>query len=287
MAETQPAPVTLGLYCHQLPETDTLRALLTWLRECSYLPNPIASQSSTEQSKDLLRYLHFYQALEASHGNIESILNLLLTAPHPPRITDDLIERLIQSNDTCPQRIRLSTFYVGQCPIEVGYADALPDDYRSEGRRLIQISASPANCRFAKHLPPGHELGPPEDLSAYLFDQLHDLLRACCGHVFVDYAAFRCDGDLPGPVRLTHTPDPDDFNDLFVSMPATRAADLVAEFASVEDWSIELLPAYRPLQPAPGILIRLFREPARLSPAGFRVLQRLRDILSERFWGSR
>ncbi len=63
MADSDTTPVVLGLYRHDLPEAETLRTLLEWLRHRSVLADPIRSQTSADQAHELLLRIQLMLAI--------------------------------------------------------------------------------------------------------------------------------------------------------------------------------------------------------------------------------
>ncbi len=296
MADSDTTPVVLGLYRHDLPEAETLRTLLEWLRHRSVLADPIRSQTSADQAHELLLRIQLMLAIsetpthELSPENVlERMIRLSQALPEPPRIDESLIAQALAANDSFPFRIRLRALELPWCPISVGYADALPDDARGTGRRLVEIAATPADWREYPVVPPGGQpLGPhlePWQRPAALADELEKLLYELALHVAFDYAAIRQGRDLPGPLTLQTSADPEDLDRLFISLPAAQIDQWVREFADIRDCRVAAMRNPRPfdLPYATGISIRLPDPAEPLSQRAQAVLARLRAHFADRF----
>ncbi|MFH1747248.1 MAG: hypothetical protein ABIG44_09425 [Planctomycetota bacterium] len=277
MADIDDKPVVLGLYRHDVPEEKTLRALLEWLSTNSRIMGAMNMQSSIEEAKERLRQAGL--GFESADKNDLGLFIKFMLADFESStgaLDQRAIDRVVSSNDSFPQRLKIwcSSFNT-YCPIEVGYADTVPDDPRYCGRRLIQISTIRTASQFLDDLAKVVKVPVPEKRPEYLRARMEELFQQCLQNIHVDYASIRCDRKLSSPLTLAESADPSDFHRVYVCLPAEEISAILLEYAEVSEWTLHPLPF--------GIYFRLRDEDSEPSYDGRRLIERLCAIFAERF----
>lgn len=293
MTEVDSTPVVLGLYRRDVPEMELLRALLNWLKEYSSLVLPFCPQPSGEQSKELLRIIHLAEFMRQAQEQLSPgelalrLIKALPALPEPPRLDEALIERLVAANDFFPDHVRLQCFHVPYCPVTVGYAEPLPDDFHESGRRLVQVAAAPVDSWWSK-VPPGAELPfrrvEPWELPQYLMKELEGFLLHLGCQVAFDYATIQYGRELPGLATLQRSTDPEDFDRLYMRMPASETNEFVSKFDDARNWLLEPLRGMGPFGSSTlGLAVKLRDAGEPLSQRARAVLEALHTYFAARF----
>ncbi|MGD8453017.1 MAG: hypothetical protein PVJ57_14455 [Phycisphaerae bacterium] len=304
MPEADHTPIVLGLYRHGVPEGDTLRKLLRWMRDMhSMFLHGLSAPTSIEACQELIAVHEFEEACqepaalqELSKWLAEWASGKSGSAPPPgaagcATLDDATIERLVQSNDQFPERVTLtapllwhmaksaSHSHVSSLAhafmLRVGYADGVPDNVHAGERRLVQVETS-ADRWLAPDLPVQKAGWPALESSTPVQEgYLECLLKEYASHVArVDYATLQRGRPLPGPGTLCTSNEPLDYHQLFLRLPRERRNE-GADLAVDQDWLLERQPA--------GIYTCLRHPDRKLSHAGQRTMARLRDLFTREY----
>ena len=292
MPDADDTPIVLGLYRHDVPEERTLRYVLNWLREhdCRVF-DPVVGKSSAEEAKSLLAGYELELNVEAYMKDPTVGVAWPSGDVLGPRLDKTAIDRVVSANEHFPRRLCLlppplmeAVVHPGRSILKhpvcfymmVGYADALPDDGRVDGRRLVQISTSPSRWLFPR-LPKDWEIvrrlfPGVERIPTRLTQFLEVLVQEYWLRGGLHYATIRVGRPLLGNADLLRSEDPLDFHRFFIraSMNSTR---LLHDFADDAEWQLEW--SMR------GVYVRLRNPDRELSDRGRELIPRLREVLAE------
>ena len=275
MSDVGETPITVGLYRHDVPEEDTLRALLEWLRDAGVAVLSLTrALSSIQESKMRLFMAEMELKFEKLRSHAAKALPPLseLHGLGWSRLDDATIDSVVRSNNEFPQRIRVTLPISLDAPMwlgvmEVGYDARRPDDVRADGRRLIsarvlrsRLGSSPEATSWL----PDRLLSPLEWSVAFVYQ--------CAPAVTYTYASIHSEREPPTPTVLRSSDDPRDFDHLCLPMPKCDIEAAEAELGAGDDWS------GHPFQD--GILFVLRAQ--RLTDAGREYMERLRSLVVSR-----